>query len=225
MRTDDDMPGHPEGGRRSHGLRWLMADVLAVLLTVLVLAWPADGRPAASASALPAELASEGFLPLFRAPFQWETTPPTPTLPPTDTPMPPTPTPRPTDTPAPPPPTATFTPAPSPTYTPAPTATATRTRMPTSTATPTRTPTYSPTPTLAPTTPPPAETPIPTSSATWTPAPSAPTQTPMPALHTPTSTPAAPARDAHLEGYLLLAVAALGAGVAIVLWLLARRRH
>ncbi|MGQ9667789.1 MAG: hypothetical protein ACUVWB_10785 [Anaerolineae bacterium] len=38
-------------------------------------------------------------------------------------------------------------------------------------------------------------------------------------------TPAVGSREAHLEGYLLLAVAALGAGVAVGLWLLARRRR
>ncbi len=227
MDADQDNPGPVNKHQSGPGRRWPLADILAVLLTVLVLAWPANGRPAVSAGALPAQTAPEGFLPLFRAPFQWETTPPTPTLPPTNTPAPPTATPRPTDTPAPPPPpTSTFTPAPSPTHTPAPTATETATRTPTSTATPTRTPTNSPTPTPAPTTAlPPTETPTPTSSATWTPVPSTPTKTPTPAFNTPTSTPAATARDARLEGYLLLAVAALGAGVATGLWLLARRRR
>lgn len=234
MCEDDDMPGHLEGRRRSHRLWWLAADILVVLLAVLVLAWPAGGRPAVSATSLPADVTAGDFLPLFRAPFQWETTPPTPTLPPTSTPLPPAPTPRPTDTPLLPPPTATFTPAPPPTHTPTPPAVETPTYTPAPTVTMTCTPTSSPTPSQTPTTAvPPTSTPSPTAGATWTPAPPTPTKTPTLAAAaapaqaemTPVSTPAFAPRQPHLEGYILLAVTALGAGVAAALWLLSRRRH
>lgn len=232
MGADDTMSGPPEGRRRGHGRRWLAADILIILLAVLVLAWPAGGRSAVSAAFLPADVPAGDFLPLFRAPFQWETTPPTPTLPPTATPAPPTPTPRPTDTPLPPPATATFTPAPLPTHTPTLPATDTPTYTPAPAVTMTRTPTSSPTSSRTPTTvAPPTSTPSPTASATWTPAPPTATVTPsataVPAQTetVPVSTPAAVPRQAHLEGYILLAIAALGAGVTATLWLLARRRR
>ncbi|MGQ9666723.1 MAG: hypothetical protein ACUVWB_05340, partial [Anaerolineae bacterium] len=129
MSADEHGPEHPRRRRLQRGVRWPLADAAAVLLAVLVLAWPAGGQPAESAPIPPAPWASAGFLPLFRAPFQWETTPPTPTLPPTDTPMPPTSTPRPTDTPVP-VPTLTFTPAPRPTQTPTPAVIETPTLIP-----------------------------------------------------------------------------------------------